>query len=347
MSVKKLSSINRNLSLWFQKNARVLPWRSQPEPYFVWLSEIMLQQTQVATVIPYFDKFTKKFPTVGDLAQASLDEVYALWAGLGYYSRARNLHRGAMVLSQRIQDGKGFPSSRSEWLEIPGVGEYTAGAVCSIALNQAEPIVDGNVVRVLSRVLMISKIDAQKTEIWKWAKLLVQQKGVKPRILNQALMELGATVCKPKNPRCEECPIRSECDGKKFPEKYPPPKPKKEWKQVQEEKWVLLRERAGKKEIYLEQNGEEKNGKKWRQGLWDFPNAGTLTLEKTKVVSEFKTRYVVTNHKITRIHTWMWVSPKQKSHPSHSGKWFDLDQTPALPSPVAKVIKKINEGISG
>ena len=202
MSVKNPSHITRDLSSWFKKNARVLPWRSNPIPYWVWLSEIMLQQTQVATVIPYFEKFIKKFPTVHDLAQASLDEVYSLWAGLGYYSRARNLHKGAVEMSRLIHEGKGFPKSRTEWLEIPGVGEYTAGAICSIALNQAEPIVDGNVVRVLSRVDAIRKLDLKKTKIWDIATELVQQKRVEPRILNQALMELGATICKPKNPKC-------------------------------------------------------------------------------------------------------------------------------------------------
>ncbi len=337
--VKKAVKLVPKLEKWFLSNARDLPWRQNPNPYWVWLSEIMLQQTQVATVLPYFEKFTKKFKTVSDLAQAPLDEVMKLWAGLGYYSRARNLHTGAQAMAERIELKQGFPSNREEWLEIPGVGEYTAGAICSIALNQAEAIVDGNVVRVLSRVYRIGKIDAKKTEIWNVARELVSVVGANPRALNQSLMELGATVCKPKNPQCLICPIRDDCDGKLEPEMYPPPKAKVNWKSVKEKKWVLLSEGAQPR-VYLEKNLKSA-GKNWREGLWDFPDAGSVKISATaKALDEFSTRYVVTNHKIAREHQVFQIKPTTLK--AANGKWFQLDNLPGVPSPVSKVIRSFS-----
>ena len=339
MSVKITT---KQLSLWFKENARDLPWRRNPEPYFVWLSEIMLQQTQVAAVIPYFERFTKKFPTVHQLAQASLDEVYSLWAGLGYYSRARNLHRGAMAISQRLKSKKGFPRTRAEWLEIPGVGEYTAGAVTSIALNQAEPIVDGNVVRVLARYYGIRKLDSKKTEIWGKAKQWVTARGVEPRVLNQALMELGAMICRPKTPSCSLCPIQNHCLGKNTPLEFPEPKAKKIWKAVEEQKWVLVSSDAeGNAKIFLQQN----ESGRWREGLWDFPNAGSIPkMTRGKLASEFLLNYVVTRHKVSRKHSVFQLSPSVMSH-IKNGKWCLLSELPAVPSPVLKAVRRVTEAV--
>jgi len=325
--------IAQKLSFWFLKNARVLPWRSQPEPYYVWLSEVMLQQTQVTAVIPYFNKFIKKFPRVENLANASLDEVYSLWAGLGYYSRARNLHAGAKAIQLRIQNKIGFPSNREEWLGIPGVGEYTAGAVCSIAFNQREAIVDGNVVRVLSRVYAIGKTDSKKTQIWDHARQIVLEKKSEPRVVNQALMELGALICKPKNPKCSECPLEKICLGKNKPEIYPAPKPKKIWKQVKEECWVFL----NKKRVFLMQNQEAK----WRKGLWDFPVSNAFTVAKAKLLNEEITRYVVTQHKVERKHFVFQLSDEQAKKISKFGTWFSDKELPGVPAPVKKFIAKL------
>lgn len=333
-SVKKQSVnpalVAKKLSEWFSKNARVLPWRENPESYFVWLSEVMLQQTQVTAVIPYFHQFTKKFPRVEDLAKASIDEVYSLWAGLGYYSRARNLHKGAQAIQKRLESGIGFPASRQEWLEIPGVGEYTAGAVCSIALNQREAIVDGNVVRVLSRIYAICKTDSKKTEIWDRAREVVVAKPYEPRSVNQALMELGALVCKPKNPKCDECPVSAICLGKNHPEKFPPPKPKKVWKHIQEECWVFTQ----KDQIFLVQNQDGK----WRKGLWDFPLSNAFSVSKAKLIQEVVSRYVVTNHKVERKHLVFTLSDEGARKISKHGKWFSAKDLPALPAPVKKFI---------
>ncbi len=332
--------IVQNLSRWFNANARSLPWRTNPDPYWVWLSEIMLQQTQVATVLPYFERFLQAFPTIEDLANAPSDEVLKLWAGLGYYSRARNLHRGAKAIASRLAQGQGFPPNREAWLEIPGVGEYTAGAICSIAMNQPEAIVDGNVVRVISRVLAIAKLDAKKTAIWSEAREWVNAKGAEPRTLNQAMMELGALICKPKNPKCEICPLERHCEGKSAPELYPEPKAKTLWKHLKEEKWFLIRNSSQQAaEIYLEQNGNVG----WRQGLWDFPNPGK-TLKEAKFLTEFETRYTVTTHKILRKHTVLDLSGLNSPSLPSQGKWFTSEDLPGVPSPVRKAIQNYLRG---
>ena len=301
----------------------------------------MLQQTQVTTVLPYFDRFQKKFSTVTDLANAPIDEVYKLWAGLGYYSRASNLHKGAQAIAARIAKGEGFPNSRSEWLEIPGVGEYTAGAVSSIALNQREAIVDGNVERVLSRVNAWTKRDPKKVQVWTEARSLVEMKEAKPRILNQAMMELGALICRPKNPKCDECPVAAECRGKKSPELYPEPKAKTNWKKVSEERFVLLRGAGKKLELYLEKNPEGA----WRENLWDFPAHVTGKVEtKATLKGEFHMKHVVTNHKISRVHHVFALGkiPNIEKKPE-SGEWFTLDALPAIPSPVTKAIAQLKK----
>jgi A/G-specific adenine glycosylase len=338
----------KDLSRWFKKNARTLPWRSDPEPYAVWLSEIMLQQTQVATVIPYFDRFLKKFPEITHLADAPIDEVLKLWAGLGYYSRARNLHKGAQAIATRIRSSQGFPNTREEWLAIPGVGEYTAGAVSSIALNQREAIVDGNVERVLSRLNAWTKRDPKKIQVWEEARALVAEKSAEPRVLNQALMELGALVCRPKNPKCDECPLSDYCKGKKHPERYPEPKAKVNWKKLHEDKWVIVRGSGLGLELYLEQNAVGS----WRDGLWDFPGAiKGQVLPKAELRTEFQTKYVVTNHKITRMHRVFSVpaelrlkmNSSMSSGPAATGKWFLIHDLPGLPAPVTKAIAHLKK----
>ncbi len=334
---QKKQSVNvvlvaQKLSDWFSKNARVLPWRESPQPYFVWLSEVMLQQTQVTAVIPYFNKFVKAFPSVSDLAKASIDEVYSLWAGLGYYSRARNLHKGAQAIHARLEKGLGFPSHREEWLAVPGVGEYTAGAVCSIALNQREGIVDGNVIRVLSRIFAVGEMDSKKTPIWELARKIVEVKAVEPRSVNQALMELGALICKPKNPKCDECPVVLLCRGKDRPDLYPPPKPQKKWKRVQEERWVFLQ---GDR-VFLIQNSETR----WRKGLWDFPIANAFAVSGGKLIAEEITRYVVTNHKVERKHLVFSLTAETAKKIAKHGTWFKGGELPGVPAPVKKFLGK-------
>jgi A/G-specific adenine glycosylase len=289
------------LASWFERQKRVLPWRDHPSLYRVWVSEIMLQQTQVVTVVPYFERFMTRFPTVESLAEASEADVLLNWAGLGYYSRARNLHRGAqMIVAQ------GFPHTREGWLEIPGVGAYTAGAVLSIALDQPEAILDGNVERVVSRLRRVSRASgdtAYKVRLWRLSRALVEkahQRRIRPSVLNQALMELGATTCTPRKPLCVFCPLTDLCRARAAGEQeaYPPRKKRKEWLLVKEELHCVLDGR-GNVLLHQRQKGE------WRAGLWDLP------LEKPGVgallqpVGEIETRHIVTRHKITRLtHVW-------------------------------------------
>ncbi len=209
----RLRSIRRRLLTWFDREKRDLPWRKRRDAYAIWLSESMLQQTQVATVIPYYERFLARFPTVEALAAADLDEVLQLWAGLGYYARARNLHRAAKVVANEL--GGKFPTTAEGLRELPGVGDYTAGAVASIAFGERAAVVDGNVGRVLARLFEIEsdvRTGAGKARVWELARELVPPS--RSGDFNQALMELGATVCLPKaSAQCLTCPLQTECDA--------------------------------------------------------------------------------------------------------------------------------------
>jgi A/G-specific adenine glycosylase len=198
----------------FARVKRDLPWRRTRDPYAIWVSEIMLQQTRVATVIPYWERWMAKFPTVSALAGAALDDVLAAWAGLGYYSRARNLHAGARAVDARF--GGALPSRAAELREVPGIGPYTAGAIASIAFGERAPLVDGNVARVLARVFAIEhdiKSTAGQKALWSAAGALMRAlpEAAAPGDLNQGLMELGATICTATQPRCLVCPLASAC----------------------------------------------------------------------------------------------------------------------------------------
>lgn len=208
---------------WFATAQRDLPWRRTRDPYAIWLSEVMLQQTQVVTVIPYWKRYLERFPTVEDLARAPLDDVLALWSGLGYYARARNLHRAANAVVER-HEGR-FPADVEALRDLPGFGPYTAGAVASIAFDLDAALVDGNVARVLCRVEGW-EVDAERARTLAWELApCVLPKG-RARDWNQALMELGATVCLPRKPDCARCPVQSICRAARSdtPALYPLPK---------------------------------------------------------------------------------------------------------------------------
>lgn len=199
-----LEFLQRELLFWFDTNKRDLPWRQTRDPYQILLSEVLLQQTQVSRGILYFNRFLEMFPTVEDLASAPLEAVLKAWEGAGYYARARNLHKAAQVITAH-----GMPNTFKGFLELPGVGRYTAGAVASIALGLPVPVVDGNVRRVLARWLS----EPQPTEDWLWAYSQGLLEKTRPGDWNQAIMELGATVCTPKNPSCSNCPVSSQCQA--------------------------------------------------------------------------------------------------------------------------------------
>lgn len=209
---RRYSRIRRSLLDWYSAAARDLPWRRTRDPYAIWLSEIMLQQTRVPTAIPYYERFLKRFPTVDHLARARLDTVLKLWEGLGYYSRARNLHKAAKEIVSRFH-GR-LPRTKDELLTLPGVGRYTAGAIASIAFGERAPLVDGNVERVLCRVFRIHgspKDAAIRERIWSLAEDLLPDSEVGH--FNQALMELGSEICTPRSPNCDECPLAKLCEA--------------------------------------------------------------------------------------------------------------------------------------
>lgn len=203
----------KRLLEWYAAHHRDLPWRKTRDPYRVWLSEAMLQQTQVATATGYYERFLTALPTVSALATASLDDVLTLWAGLGYYRRARALHAAAAAI---VRDHGGrIPSEPAALARLPGFGAYTAGAVASIAFGLHEPVVDGNVARVFARYADLGDpVDAPATsrQLWAWARAMVERE--RPETWNQALMELGALVCTPKRPRCDECPLARGCGAR-------------------------------------------------------------------------------------------------------------------------------------
>jgi A/G-specific adenine glycosylase len=206
----EVPALRRALLTWFRRAARDLPWRRTRDPYRIWLSEVLLQQTRVRTVPPYYARLVIAFPTVRRLAAAPLEHVLKLWQGLGYYRRAVNLHRAARVIMDQRRGV--LPRSAAEWQELPGVGRYTACAIASIAYSEPVPVVDGNVRRVLARLLAVrAPIDGQATQkrLWKLAEMLLARRA--PGAFNQALMELGARACTPRRPGCMACPVRGWC----------------------------------------------------------------------------------------------------------------------------------------
>ncbi len=308
---------------WYQKNKRELPWRvEKPNPYHVWIAEIMSQQTRMTALIPYFVRFLKRFPTIQKLASAELDQVYQVWAGLGYYSRARMIYKAAKILENKI------PSTYVEWLSVPGVGPYTAASITAQCFQGLEPVWDGNVIRVTSRLWLEKKPyenkfrEKAKNEL----KKVLTRKNTSN--LNQALMELGATVCVKETPRCVVCPFEKSCLANQIKKThlYPPPKKKFLKKKIQANVWLL---QNSKNEFFLLPRKARKGQKLWFEGLWDFPSelGGVKNpiqkwegLRIKKPV--FQIKHVITNHEI-KLNVNLSNQNKVRIM---SGKWFSLDE---------------------
>lgn len=271
MELEKLSQV---LPPWYRANKRDLPWRQDKEPYHVWLSEIMLQQTRVEAVKGYYARFLDALPTIAHLAACDDDSLHKLWEGLGYYSRVRNLKKAAIKIME--EHGGVFPGEYEAIRALPGVGDYTAGAICSICFDKKEPAVDGNVLRVVSRILEdATPIDlpAQKKKVNDLLKAVYPEDAGE---FTQALMELGATLCGPNwKPRCEECPCKDFCSGAIHgtAEQFPVKSPKKE-KRV-EEKTVFILSCDGRYAL------RKRPDTGLLAGLWEFPNVpGKLETKK-------------------------------------------------------------------
>ncbi len=258
---------------WYEENKRDLPWRKDREPYHIWLSEIMLQQTRVEAVKGYYQRFLTELPDIESLANCDDDRLHKLWEGLGYYSRVRNLKKAAQVIMQEY-DGR-FPAEHKQVLSLPGIGAYTAGAICSIAFSQPKAAVDGNVLRVCSRICQDDEpIDLPAVKVRVQQQLEEIYPTDTPGEFTQALMELGATVCVPNGePKCQICPCRSFCLGQADWQTLPVKLPKKERKQ--EDRTVFVLNCDGCYAI------EKRPNKGLLAGLWQFPNiAGFLSPEE-------------------------------------------------------------------
>jgi A/G-specific adenine glycosylase len=284
---------------WYEENKRPLPWREKKDPYQVWISEIMSQQTTMKAVLPYFQKFMEAFPSVTTLAQCELGQVLKLWTGLGYPSRARNLHRSAQIIEER-----GFPQNFSQWLELPGVGPYTAAAVSSIAYGEKKGVVDGNVVRFCSRYLGIGYqywLPKEKEKIQEQVDLWAQQCS-DPGALNQGMMELGALLCTPTKPLCFQCPLKQSCQALKRNETdiLPLKKPSKKMKL-----WLLT--------FYLWKQGnryqveQQSPTAPFLKGQWSLP----LSLKSLREKPQEQDYHYI--HTITTNKIYIYVEKQKKN----------------------------------
>jgi len=344
-------NIQKALLQWYKKKKRDLPWRKTRDPYAIWVSEIMLQQTQVATVIPYYQNFLKTFPTVCTLAKANLSKVLKVWEGLGYYSRARNLYRASKIIVNRFQ-GK-VPDNLRALLSLPGIGRYTAGAIFSIAFNKEAPILDGNVKRVLSRLFAVSGSPGEKkTEqlLWQLSESLIPKGHANP--FNQGLMDLGSMLCTPKDPQCSRCPLHRFCKGSTSgnPEKFPTKGIKKTIPHVESVSAVI--KKGGK--VFLNQRPP----KGLLGGLWEFPNwriegkprmRVSLRLRNTfkkeiKMDVEVKELIGVFNQTYSHFKLTLHVFNCEVLGGNGKGKWVPIKNLPLLP--MSKIHRRIAESIS-
>lgn len=334
-----------------------LPWQSPLDAYRIWVSEVMLQQTQVKTVIPYFNRFFEKFPNVATLALAPIDEVLNLWAGLGYYSRAKNLHRAAQYIYQKF-NGQ-CPSTYKDWLILPGIGESTAAAICSLAFNQPHPILDGNVKRVLSRYFLIQEpINQAETikKLWHLAELCMSK--IYCRDYTQAIMDLGALCCTRSKPQCSSCPISTHCQALLHNQvQQIPYKTKQQTRPTIQQHFIILKANNA---LYFEKRGP--NGI-W-SGLWCLPAINNnIKIKPNLIIQELIKQITYDNannqltinqiaafkHAFTHFHLNITASyidiPQDRINLLElPGTWFSLDQihTLALPAPIKKIINKLS-----
>lgn len=322
--------IQNKIISWYLKNKRTLPWRNTQNPYFIWLSEIILQQTRVAQGLPYYEKFTEKYPTVFDLANAGEEEVLRLWQGLGYYSRGRNLHATARYIAYECA-GR-FPDSFSGLVRLKGIGNYTAAAIASFAFREKVPAIDGNVVRVITRLYNIDKpVDTPATlqEIGQISLGLIST--VEPDLYNQAMMEFGAILCTPKNPKCDICPVQTECLS--FPQKdllRIPYKSKKTRVLERTLHYLVFKHRGS---FFMKQ----RTGSDIWQNLFDFPEAepgeipGLLqSLNAGSVHTSPPITHILSHRKLTIFFTRCTL--QDKSIPLQ-GAWFTPEEAEKLPKP--------------
>jgi A/G-specific adenine glycosylase len=326
---------------WQRRHGRRgLPWQASTDPYRVWLSEVMLQQTQVAAVIPYYQRFLERFPTVAALAAASEDEVLRIWSGLGYYARGRNLHAAAKVIAK-----EGFPRTSEDIGRLPGVGRSTAAAIAAFAFGERAAILDGNVKRVLARHAGIAGFPGDKpveAKLWALAESLLPKKGIEA--YTQALMDLGATVCTRARPRCDACPVRRSCiaRGKGLTDQLPAPRPRKAMPSKRTI-WLVLRHSG---QVLLERRPSPGI---WG-GLWSFPEADGHNLERDCLALGYRLRsrraldsieHGFTHFRLTIQPVLCEVSATAARAEAPGRLWIDIREagSAATPAPVRKLLE--------
>lgn len=337
------SNIAKAAVAWFHQHGRALPWRQTRDPYLIWISEIMLQQTQVATVIPYYFRFLERFPDVATLAAASLDEVYLYWAGLGYYRRARQLHAAAIRIVE--QHASAFPDAYDAIANLPGIGRYTASAIASFAFDQSRGIVEANTQRLYARLmhldLPIASKDAQ-SQLWAFADGLMPKNQPGAGEINQALMEIGSQICTPRMPQCDACPLASWCKTKSRGDQaiIPVPKPPKVFTELAEAA-LLVQNRRGQWLLRRCLATE-----RWA-GLWDFPRFDISNCSGQRQVLEtlqlafherfgcmpqiddrvHSLKHAVTRYKITlHCYSARWPMRPPKRLDTSDARWCSLDE---------------------
>ncbi|MDX2165095.1 MAG: A/G-specific adenine glycosylase [Gammaproteobacteria bacterium] len=328
-----MSAFSQKVLTWFKKHGRKdLPWQQDISPYRVWVSEIMLQQTQVSTVIPYYERFMKRFPDVKSLAKASEDQVLHLWTGLGYYARARNLHRAAKIIVTEFNNT--FPDTLETLQLLPGIGRSTAGAILSISFQKPAAVLDGNVKRVLSRYLAVNNLDM----LWNHAEAFVPQKN--PHHYAQAMMDLGAMICTRTKPKCELCPLEKSCEASltdrisEFPTK-------KSSKILPVKQTILLVLKNKTGEVLL----EKRPSRGIWGGLWSLPEFVDTDAIRQKYPS-LKSLKTLQSFRHTFSHYHLDITPMEGVISSKLGKmgeeqgWFDLRKPTKLgfSAPVKKIL---------
>lgn len=359
MHASTLKAMHEKLLKWYDFHKRKLPWRDSGNPYYVWLSEIMLQQTRIETVLPYFHKFIHRFPTVFQLAEADEDEVTGMWAGLGYYSRARNLRKAAIKIVE--EHGGEIPENFEDLLAIPGIGNYTASAVCSMAFGQPYASVDGNLERVIARIdamQITPKEGSGKDHVRAIAQKLVE-KG-RPGDINQAFMDLSSTICLPKTPQCLICPLKDHCKARAegIQADLPVKRPKKAMKELNAYGAIIF-DKTGKKFLI-----GRRPEKAWLAKMWDLPwqldkIPGLDADKKTglqKVGKRIEVKRTITNHKITMHYDVVQVSASAAQSQAKLTKhlqdavvettWQSIEQSDNLPRTSAKALKIAQKQLS-
>ncbi|MEI6594079.1 MAG: A/G-specific adenine glycosylase [Bacteroidota bacterium] len=320
--------LSKEIINWYKKNKRDLPWRNTSDPYFIWLSEIILQQTRVEQGLPYYHKFIAKYKTVKKLAEANNDDVMKLWQGLGYYNRASNMLKTAREIVENYQSV--FPKTYEELIKLTGIGPYTAAAISSFAYNESRAVVDGNVSRVLSRIFAIEEpINSSKGKnlFEKIANEILDKKN--PGLNNQAIMELGALVCKPRQPLCDNCPVRLNCEAFKknsvqdFPQKIKKNKPRNRFVNY----------------FYIEQNNTiyiiQRTEKQIWKGLFELPNFDTeSSLNEFEIINQIDFKNMFQKSETFQIKKTFSIK-HQLTHQTIYANFFNLSSS--------KKIKLLNE----